>query len=77
MLLLPEQPKGEAGTRVPRGGKQGWWELLDEKPLCPPPDVTLVLVPFDLFPFFFLFLLLLSCVLLIPSIGYNCPGDPT
>lgn len=70
MLLLPEQLKGEAGICVPWGGEQGWWELLGEKPLCPPPDLTLVLVPFglSLFSSFLvplLFLLFLSCVLLI------------
>lgn len=69
MLLLPEQPKGEAGIGVPWGGKQGWWELLGKEPFCPLPEVTLLLVPFDLSLFSpILFLLFLSRVLLIPSI---------
>lgn len=68
MLLLPEQLKGEAVIGVPQAGEHGWWELLGEKPLCLPPHLTLVLVPLDLFfVFLIVFLLFLSCVLLILS----------
>lgn len=68
MLLLPEQQKGEAVIAVLQAGEHGWWELLGEKPLCPPPHPTLVVVLLDLFfVFLIVFLLFLSCVLLIPS----------
>lgn len=69
MLLLPEQLKREAEIGVPRGGEQWWWELLGKEPLCPLPEGTLLLIPFDLSLFSpILSLLFLSRVLLIPSI---------
>jgi len=79
----PRAAEGRGRDPCPQGGEQGWWELLGEKPLCPPPGVTLILVPFDLSLFSPLSLSLLSSscssavLLILRLFSCNRPGGPT